>query len=298
MKTSCLKAAGLIAVAAVFLALATGLTATAAPDHGRAERTIYAAIVGPQGPLNTAVTPADLKVLEDGTEREITNVQLAQGPVSAVLLLDTTRAASNIFLDVRKAAADYASALFEIDPQSRVAIAEFGGVAMIKQPFTSSIDDIKAAMTKVVANDGGALMNEGLVAISEELAKETTPRRVIITINMEPADEFSQTRFDEVAQAVRDSGATVYAIVVQQGTRRDAGREQLQQALVSNTGGMRWVIQTPNQIPQRLAGAALLSARQWAVTFTRPDGEAPAKMTQVEVLHEGFRALTNMWSGQ
>jgi hypothetical protein len=290
---------GTLVLALILAPFASAPNADVAP---RADRTVYITILGAQGPVSSGVRPVDLQVLEDGVEREITSVEPATGPTSTVVLLDSTRDASNAIVHLRQATNDFAAAMFAASPTSRIALAEFGGRAMVTQPFTSSADDIGSAVSRLVANtDGSSLLNEGLIEVSRELGSEESPRRFIVTVNMEPTKEFSQSNFNDVANAVRESGATVYSIqILRGGTDRDAGREQLLGALTANSGGMLRTTQVPQDNLSGLLGSiAQLATTQFAVTFTRPDGEAPAEKTEVSVVgREGFNVFTNMWSGK
>jgi hypothetical protein len=141
-------------------------------------------------------------------------------------------------------------------------------------------------------------LNEGLVEASKVLAKEATPRRVIVTINKEPAAEYSQIRLETVAEEVRKSGATVYSIQVLDGTRRDASRDQLLQALTTNSGGLKASIGSPTALQGLLNNIASLSGAQYAITIQRPDGSPAPKQTVIAVNREGARPLTNQWSGR
>jgi hypothetical protein len=291
------KPVGVVLSAGLVAALGAALAAGTAP---REDRTIYVTVLGgPGGGPMLDVTAGQFQVREDNVVRELTGIRAANEPVSTVLLLGTTRQATNAIQDIRKAVVDYATTHFSMNPQARLAIGEFAGQAVIKVPFTSSLDEIKKAVTRVIANtDGGSVMNEGLVAASQELAKENTPRKAIVTINMEPTDEFSQLNFELVADEVRKSGATVYSIQIASGTRRDAGREALLTALTTNSGGLRLTTMTPSALTNLLGSIASLSGVQYALTFSRPDGAPPATQTNVLVNREGARPLTNQWSGK
>jgi hypothetical protein len=264
------------------------------------ERTVYVTVLGgPGGGPMLDLNASNFQVQEDNVVREVTSIRAANEPVSAVLLYDTTPGAKDLVQDIRKAVLDYATTLLEMNPESRLALAEFGAVAMITTPFTSSLEEIRKAVPRIVAKtDGSSLLNEGLVEASKVLAKEATPRRVIVTINKEPAAEYSQIRLETVAEEVRKSGATVYSIQVLDGTRRDASRDQLLQALTTNSGGLKASIGSPTALQGLLNNIASLSGAQYAITIQRPDGSPAPKQTVIAVNREGARPLTNQWSGR
>lgn len=291
-----MRLAGLVSLA---LVATLGISLAARPADFE-ERTVYVTVLGgPGGGPMLDLNMSNFQVQEDNVVRQITGIRAANEPVAAVILYDSTPQAREMVQDMRKAVVDYATTLLSMNPESRVALAEFGGVAMITTPFTSSLDEIKKAAQKIVAKtDGGSLLNEGLVEVSRQLSLQETPRRVIVTVNKEPTAEYSQIRLETVAEEVRKSGATVYSIQILDGTRRDASRDQLLAALTTNSGGLKSSIGTPSAITNLLGSIASLSGAQYALTIQRPDGSPTPKQTIVNVNREGARALTNQWSGR
>lgn len=283
------------AIAAVVLlaSIPDGVAATGA----REERTVFVTVLGPNGPIMEGLSPEDFRITEDNVERAVTGIAPADHPLSAVLMIDTTPDAEPYVQDMRKAVVDYARVLFGMSPNARLAIAEFAGVGMIAQRFTSSLEEIESHAQKIVANTQSApVFNEGLMAAADELEREATPRRVIVTINMEPTGENSTVRIPNVAAKVRDSGASVFSIAMQLGQERNANRDALLNGVTTNSGGLRMQINAITALEGLLGTIAAISAAQWAVTFARPDGAPAAELTQAQVMRAGVRVLTNMWS--
>jgi len=283
------------AIAAVVLLVSVPDAVTA--TDAREERTVYVTVLGPNGPIMEGLAPEEFRIFEDNVEREVTGLAPAEHPLSAVLMIDTTPDAEPYVQDMRKAVVDYARVLFGMSPNARLAIAEFAGVGMIAQRFTSSLEEIESHAQKIVANTQSApVFNEGLMAAADELQRESTPRRVIVTINMEPTGENSTVRIPNVAAKVRDSGASVFSIAMQLGQERNANRDALLNGVTTNSGGLRMQINAITALEGLLGTIASISAAQWAVTFNRPDGAPVAEQTQAQVMRANVRVLTNMWS--
>jgi VWFA-related protein len=288
----------------VLAAAATIAALGAAPFAHRdalEERTVFVTVMGPNGPVLEGLSAGNFSVVEDNVTREVTGLAAATGvPVSAMLLIDTTRAASNTVQDLRKGVVAYATQLLESNPESEIGVIGFGGQATVLQQLTSDLEAITRMSARIVANtDGGSLMNEALVEASRILS-EVAPerRRVMLTINHEPADEFSQTSFQDVAVAVQKSGATVYSISIVARQRRDPGREALLNALTSNSGGLYFGIGAPSGLVGVCNSLGFLAGVQYALSYERPDDAGPPKVVQVSVNVEGTRAHNNQWSGR
>lgn len=264
------------------------------------ERTLYVNVMGANGPVLEGLSGGNFRVLEDGIVMEVTGLAPATAvPVSAMLMIDNTRAASSTVQDIRKAVVAYATQLLEGNPENEVGIYTFGSPAVVLQPLTSSLEDITRMANRIVANtDGSSLLNDGLVEAGKILGAVDNPRKVILMMNHEPAQEYSQVQFSEVAAAVQASGAQVHGVSIVRDNQRDPGREALVNALTSNSGGLYFGIGTPSGLIGVFESLAFLANVQYAVTYQRPDGAAAPKQTQVQVNIEGMKVLNNQWSGQ
>jgi len=192
--------------AAVIVGAVLG-TAPMAGAPALEERTLYVNVMGAEGPVLQGLSGGNFRVLEDGIVMEVTGLAPATAvPVSTMLLVDNTRAASSTVQDIRKAVVAYATQLLDGNPENEVGIYTFGSPAVVLQPLTSNLEDITRMANRIVANtDGSSLLNDGLVEAGNILAKVDNPRRVILMMNHEPAQEYSQVQFSEVAAAVQGS---------------------------------------------------------------------------------------------
>lgn len=292
---------GLAAVAGTIIAL--GATPIAR-DGAFEERTIYVNVMGGEGggPVLQGLSGGNFSVIEDNVQRKVTGLAAATNvPVAGMLLIDTTRLAGsrNTIQDFRKAAVSFATQLFQNVPNSQLGILGFGGQATVIQPLTGNLEDIQKISTRIVANtDGGSLLNEGLVEAGRILGSVEGHRKIMLVVNHEPQDEFSQLPFPEVAKAVQDSGATLYVVSIVPEQQTDPGREELMKALTANTGGLRFTVGTAANLEGLFGNVAYLQAVQYAVSYERPDGAGPAMQTVVQVDQPGMRVLFNQSAGQ
>jgi hypothetical protein len=164
--------------------------------------------------------------------------------------------------------------------------------------FTSEQAKIDSSVGKLMPKPSESVLNEALVDVAKKLAAlPATTRKVIITINLEPSKESSNVLVRQVAEEVQKSGAIVWSVVLQEGTRRDANRENLLKGLTANTGGRWIVLQGParTNLSNVLRTFAANTFSQYAVTYAA-DPAKPAKITDVTVSRPGVVPLAMKWS--
>ncbi|MDA1306667.1 MAG: VWA domain-containing protein [Acidobacteria bacterium] len=283
----------------VCLALVVVADSTARAE-AQAARTVYVSVMDGQGAPVPDMKQDEFRVTEDGTPRTITSVERASEPIHYAILIDTTPTFSRAVSDVRAAVKAFCELLLSVDPQTQFSIVDFGGAAMTLQDFTSDLPSIEAALGRLLPKPSESVLNEALVDAAKRMsALPPNSRKVILTINLEPTKDATNIMVRTVAEDIRKSGAIVWSVVLQEGTRRDANREQMLKGMTVNTGG-RWVMLQgaggQSQLGGFLRSIAANSFSQYAVTFT--PGEAPPKVTDVTVSREGVAALSMKWSNQ
>jgi VWFA-related protein len=281
--------------------VAVAVTVRAPLSAGRAqERTIYVTVMDNNGAPVGDIKADEFVVKQDGATRTITKVERASKPLHYAILVDTTRALSRAVNDIREGLKGFTDLLLSADPSTEFSFVEFGGAAMEVMPATSDPATIQSGLGKLMPKPSEPVLNEALVDVSKRLAKLSTPRRVILTINMEPTVESTNIQAKQVAAEVQKSGAVVWSIALQEGARRDTNREQLLKGLAANTGG-RWIVlqgQSMTQLGAFLRSIAANSFQQYAVTFTPDPAGKPAKVTDVSVTRPGVAALSMKWSSE
>jgi VWFA-related protein len=277
------------------LATAGGLAVVSA---AQAEKTIYVSVMDSNGAPVGDMKPDEFTVKEDGEARTITKVERASEPVHYVIMVDTTPGLSGAVNDVRDGVKGFTTLLLSVDPKSEFSFVEFGGAAMTVMDFTSDQAKIDSSLGKLMPKPSESVLNEALVDVSKKLAAmPPTARKVIITITIEPTKDSTNTLAKVAAEEVRKSGAIVWSLVLQEGTRRDGNREALLKGLAGNTGG-RWVVlQGParTNLGGVLRSVAANSFSQYAVTY-KIDPAKPAKLTDVTVSRQGAMPLSMKWS--
>src|SRR5688572_5529381 len=262
------------------------------------ERTIYVSVMDQNAAPVPDMKQEEFSVKEDGVARTITKVDRASEPIHYVIMVDTTPGLSGAVIDLREGLKGFTTLLLSVEPKSEFSFVEFGGAGITVMDFTSEQAKIDASLTKLMPKPSESVLNEALVDVAKKLAAmPPTTRKVIITINLEPTKDSTNVQARQVAEEVQKSGAIVWSVVLQEGTRRDANRENLLKGLTANTGGRWIVLQGParTNLGNVLRSIAANSFSQYAVTYTG-DPAKPAKITDVTVSRPGVVALSMKWS--
>ncbi|MEZ5317973.1 MAG: hypothetical protein R2752_11285 [Vicinamibacterales bacterium] len=283
-----------VCVVGAALALALGVHA----EEGlQQSRTLYVSAMNNQAQPVAGLQATDFAVQEDNQLREVTEVKEATEPAAVVLMVDTSKEATEFANDIRTAVTAFVNDLLGASPQSQIALAEIGGAGMIAEKLTSDKARLLAAIPKLAPKPrAGQLVHEGLVEAARTLEKVDTPRRFIVVFNIEPGVEESTMAFPRIADEVRKAQTSVWSFAVQKPGKldHDDGRNALLDQLSGITGGLRVTISTGPALENVLRVAALNISHQYAVTIARPDGK-PADRTAVAVKREGIVAKALSW---
>ena len=289
-----IKAAFVTVLALVGHGTAPVFTATQAT-----ERTLYVSVMDPTGSPATDLKQSEFSVKEDGATRQVIKVERATEPIHFAVLTYTTPMVAD---QVREAVKSFCQALLGVEPKTSFMFMDFTGAGVVLEDFTSDTTKIDAAIARIVPKRSQPALSEALIDVSNKMAAlPPKSRRVILTINQEPALETTNIQPKAVLDEVRKSGASVWSVALQDGTGRDSNREQLLQGLANNTGGRRVVLLgAPLFAPLKglLRSIAANTFSQYAVTYAGGDAKKSVKVTEVSVSRQGFFALALKWGSQ
>jgi hypothetical protein len=240
----------------------------------------------------------DLRLREDGTDREIVSVKPSTQPLSVVLLADTTSGAEPFVQDIRKALIAFVNQVMTDSPGAAISLMDFGQAAVTRVPFSTKAEDLEKGINMLVAKPQAAsVLLEALWQASDNLAKRPSPRRAIVSLNLEPGDEQSREDPNRINNALRKSLAQVWAVSLQNGQLKNPQRDLVLGAITRNSGGHREFIVAQSALEGVLSIYGAAVANQYEVTYKRPDDSRP-KVVQVGTVREGVQLHANGFAPQ
>jgi len=124
---------------------------------------------------------------------------------------------------------------------------------------------------------------------ARKLEARPAPRRAMVTIDFSSSDGSADRTVQQAADALTNSGATLWAVSVRGTAPTSANREEVLNKMTKATGGKRFSSVESSGLEGMLKNVAASLTSQYVVTFTRP-GDATAKSTTFETV-DGKKVL-------
>lgn len=294
----------------VILALVAGVGARTQA----ADKSVFVAVVDPSGKPVKDLTMAEFAIREDNMIREVTGVKPATQPLFIQILADTSKqagsqglmskaetsaGASELIRDIRASLTGLVKHLAAGAPDAQMALMEFGQAAIPVTDFTTKTADLEKGITRLFPKpNASSVLLEALMDANKELEKKPSPRRAIMALNIEPGIEESRQQPNAIVEAFRKSGASLWAVSLQQGELRNPQRDLVLNQLTKYTGGRREFIVGQSAIENWLKIYADALMNQYEVTYKRPESRTPAVQVQVglNTARQGLRVHANAFA--
>ena len=260
----------------------------AARAQSAGERTIFVAALDEAGKPVRDIRTDEILIREDGVDREIVSVKPSTETLNIMLLADTTAAVDEMLLDVRTALIAFVRQVHSVSPDAQISLMEFGQAAVTVVPFTTSDADLEKGVNRLSGKPRSAsVLLEAIHAASNNLAKRPSPRRAIVSLNIEPGDEQSREDPKRIVESLRKSLAQLWCVSIQKGALKNPQRDVVLNAFTKNTGGDRQFIVGQSAIATHLKSFADALTSQYEATYKRPGTKAQA--VQIGVTRTGVR---------
>jgi hypothetical protein len=270
-----------------FLRLAAACVALASlsahPHAQAAQRVAYVTVVDSTTELPASGVTADhIVIREDGNRREVLSVAPATSEMPVAVIIDNSAAAAPTINDLRKSLAALLTAIEGIGPVGLFTVAS--RPTILKEYTTSQKELLDAAGRLFHEPSSGATLLDTIADVSKGLRKRTSDRAAIIVVTGENT-EFSNLQYRYVLDALRDSGAMMYAIVLTNQKGSLSTEEARNRATVldrgpRDSGGVRYDVLTSMAFEPRLKVLGQVLKSQYRVTYARPQALiAPEKFT-------------------
>jgi hypothetical protein len=244
------------------------------------------------------LTKDDWGVREDGQNRKVVDAKLATDPLTIVVLVDMTRWVQSSLKDMRTALTTFTHAIQAGQPSASIAIVGFSTQSQTLVDLGKTAADVDKAIARVVSDQASqsTVMLEAFMDAAKKLSQAPSPRRAIVTLNLDGFDETSQVPPQNVANAVLATRASLWAVSFKNAeSARVKGqggqsRDQILTNVSSQSGGIRVTVSTSTALEVQLQKIAQVLLAQYLVTYERPEGPAP-KLLQMAVARPGAQML-------
>lgn len=172
---------------------------------------LYVSVTDSKGDPKAGVAASDLAIEVNGKPAAVTSVAPAAEPVSIVVV--TEGIGPELISETRRMMKAVVTGARAIHPDSRVGLmVEDGAAAPVMHPVTTGAAALDAAIVRFFESSRNAPLLDSILIASRTLALESHARRAIVAVTWgyeAPVDVMSPTK---VAKAVRESGASLWAL--------------------------------------------------------------------------------------
>jgi hypothetical protein len=298
-QSSFLTAVAAAVVCTVFLPTAQGRAGLAAGQTN--QRSVAVGVLDRSDAPVLDLSVDDVIVREDGVAREVVRVVPAPPPTDIVLLADDTQAAAPTLRELREALNGFANLIADLEPAPAVRVTTFGDRPTVLVDFTPAFSAVSRGIERIVTRPGaGATLLEAIDETASALRRRKAQRPVIVAFVTEAAPEFSNLRHTDIADALRESGASLWTVVLTSprgGGSGDAGRERdiVIGDVTRQSGGRNQPVLSAQGLPSAFAQLAAQLASRWEITYGRPDTLIPPSKIEVEMRDSSRQVLAPRW---
>ena len=276
-------------LAALVSSMSTGLAAQAL------QRSMHVTVVDRAGHTVPGLGPRDFVVREDKATREVLHVAPADDPMQLALLVDDTPAAGPYLLDFRAALAAFIRGVTDVGPggnagKHSIAIFTLSSRPTVNTNYTTDhVALLKGADRVFPQQATHATLLDGIREASEGLTKRHATRPVIVAVTTETEDA-SYSVYDQVLEALRDSGATLYVFGVGGSAPDQQDRSIVLGRGTADSGGRYETVLASTGLSARMAQLADQLTHQYLVTYARPNSLIPPEHVTVSAANAGLTA--------
>ena len=290
--------------AIVALATAAGLAAQAPSQPFRAGVELVSLNVTVMESTHyvTDLEQKDFSVFEDGMKQDITFFNKTNLPIALALLVDTSASMDTKLPTAQEAAIGFAKRL---RPQDLAEVIDFDNRVTVLQQFTSSPQELEAAIRRTSAGGSTALYNAVYIALKDLkkiVAKNSDEiRRQAIILLSDGEDTSSLLPFEEVLDLAKRSETAIYTVGLRDNEAGGSSKtfkeaEYVLRQLAQQTGGRAFF---PNQLTDLNGVYGQISdelSSQYTVGYTskNPKRDGAWRRVVVQVARAGVAARTKL----
>jgi hypothetical protein len=285
-------------------AVLTGLS-TPAVEAQRAitERHVYVRVTDAKGAPVQNLTPADVVVREDDIAREVIRVGVAPPPTHIALLADNTAQVETLLIELRAALMALVVRMTQQPSPPAMTLMTFAERPTRLVDFTTSDIALENGIKRIFQRPAsGSYLLDAIVEASQALGRAGAARPAIVAFVMDTSPEFSNRLHTNVADALQQSGASLWTVDLQRPTPA-ASLDARERARVVNdvtgwSGGATRTVLSRQGIEKAFVELADAMLARYDVTYGRPAALVPPSRLSVEPRNQALRVTAPRWTGK
>ena len=240
----------------------------------------------------SGLTADSFAVYEDGVQQDLSFFAAAELPLDLAILLDTSASMHDKLATAQEAAIGFVSALGGDD---RLLVVDIKDTSSIAAPLSHDVKAATQAILRTSARGGTAIYN-GLYVTLREMARmrrgEGNMRRQAIVLLSDGDDTKSLVAYDDVMDLAKESGISIYTIMVgsqftDASIRRwhpsAAGSEYGMKALALETGARSFTTSEVGDLIDVYRSIGQELANQYALGYTPKNQQRDGAYRRVTV---------------
>lgn len=233
-------------------------------------------VVDPRQQFVGGLTAGNFAVYEDGVQQDVSFFAAAELPLDLAILLDTSSSMYDKIAIAQKAAVGFVSALRPVD---RLLVMDVKDSARVLSPLSHDLEAAKSAILATSPAGNTAIYNS-LYLTLKEMARQKDPdqnrRRQALVLLSDGDDTTSLVAYDDVMELARQTGISIYTIMLRSSqSESDIARRNPQasksefgmKALAQETGGRSFLALQINDLAGVYKTIGQELASQYAIGY-------------------------------
>lgn len=293
-----------LALAAALAAVLSTAVGSAQQQRETRDRGILVSVSTNNDAPVADLTIKDFVVKENGVAREIIRVSPAPPPSHVMLLLDDSHALTSNAPYLRSAMTGFISALAAATPSPQFALMTFGERPTRRVDFTPNPDAASDWVKRLFPiTNSGAYFLQAISDACRDLRKREAASPVIVAFVAEGGPEFSNELHSQIATELKNAGASLWAVTLQQGSQPALGSPARERAAVLgdvtvDSGGMNRVVLSGQALESGFGTLAKLITSRYLVVYGRPESMIPPDKIEVSSPRSNVRVRASRWAGR